>query len=559
MADVLFHVTEEIINKLGSLTTQEVALWWGLKDQLRKLNDTVTRIKAVIQDAEVKAQNKQNQQIEDWLKKLREVVYDAEDLLEDFSTRVLRKQLMSGNGVSREVRVFFSRSNQCVYGLRMGHRVELLRKRLNDIEVDSKIFNFEVHESERYSLTVVKEQTTSSEPEVIVGREGDKAVIKSFLLDSNYKDNVSVISIIGMGGLGKTTLAQHVFNDKQVESHFAVKHWFCVLGGLDARKILKGLVGRDDDQLESLKNELEKKFEKKKYLLVLDDVWDDGEDGLDGEKWDRLKELFPRDAVGSKIVVTTRSHVIAKFTSTVAPHVLEGLSIDKSWELFRWKAFPQGQDSDLVDEKIRKEIVERCCGVPLVIKAIARLMYLKDRAQWLSFIVNELPDSIRDDNIIQTLKLSYNALPSYMKHCFANCSLFPKGHSIDVKSLIWFWIAQGFVTSSNSGGRCLEIAGLQCFENLLWRSFFHEVKRDDLGNIKSCKMHDFMHDLATHVAGFENTKVELRGNKINNLTRHILFDMELDLSQQIPIPLPCAERLRTLVLLQDGELSLIHI
>ncbi|KAJ6745327.1 DISEASE RESISTANCE PROTEIN RP [Salix koriyanagi] len=252
---------------------------------------------------------------------------------------------MSGNGVSREVRVFFSRSNQFVYGLQMGHRVEALRERLNDIEADSKRFNFEVHESERYSLTAVKDQTTSSEPEVIVGREGDKAVIKSFLLDSNYKDNVSVISIIGMGGLGKTTLAQHVFNDKQVESHFAVKHWLCVLGGLDARKILKGLVGRDDDQLESLKNELEKKFENKKYLLVLDDVWD-GEDGSDGAKWDSLKELFPRDAVGSKIVVTTRSHVIAKFTSTVAPHVLEGLSIDKSWELFRRKAFPQGQDSD---------------------------------------------------------------------------------------------------------------------------------------------------------------------------------------------------------------------
>uniref|UniRef100_A0A6N2N8H6 NB-ARC domain-containing protein n=1 Tax=Salix viminalis TaxID=40686 RepID=A0A6N2N8H6_SALVM len=545
---VLFHITEEIINKLGSLSAQEVALWWGLKDQLRKLNDTVTRIKAVIQDAEVKAQNKQNHQIEDWLKKLREAVYDAEDLLEDFSTQVLRKQLMPGNGVSREVRVFFSRSNQFVYGLRMGHGVEALRERLNDIEVDSKRFNFEVHESERYSLTTVREQTTSSEPEVIVGRDGDKAVIRSFLLDSNYKENVSVISIIGMGGLGKTTLAQYAFNDDQVKSHFAVKHWVCVSGGLDARKILKGVVGKDDDQLESLKNELEKKFEKKKYLLVLDDVWD-GEDGSDGAKWDCLKELFPRDAVGSKIVVTTRSHVIAKFTSTVAPHVLEGLSIDKSWELFRRKAFPQGQDSDRVDEKIRKEIVERCRGVPLVIKAIARLMSLKDRAQWLSFIVNELPDSIRDDNIIQTLKLSYNALPSYMKHCFANCSLFPKGHEIDVKSLIRLWIAQGLISSSNSGGRCLEIAGLRCFENLLWRSFFHEVQRDGLGNIKSCKMHDFMHDLATKAAGSQSIKVERGGNRICDWTRHVSFDKELDLS------LPCAERLRTLVLLQGGEMD----
>jgi hypothetical protein len=128
--DVLMQLE---IKTLGSLAAQEVALWWGLKDQLWKLNGTVTRIKAVIQDAEEQAQKqKQNHQIEDWLKKLREAVYDAEDLLDDFSTQVLRKQLMPGKRVSWEVRVFFSRSNQFVYGLRMGHRVKALRRRLDE-------------------------------------------------------------------------------------------------------------------------------------------------------------------------------------------------------------------------------------------------------------------------------------------------------------------------------------------------------------------------------------------------------------------------------------------
>uniref|UniRef100_A0A3N7GNW0 NBS type disease resistance protein n=2 Tax=Populus trichocarpa TaxID=3694 RepID=A0A3N7GNW0_POPTR len=541
---VLFNIAEEIIKTLGSLTAREVALWWGLKDQLRKLNDTVTSIKAVIQDAEEQAQ-KQNHQIEDWLMKLREAVYDAEDLLDDFSTQALRKTLMPGKRVSREVRLFFSRSNQFVYGLRMGHRVKALRERLDDIETDSERFKFVPRQEEGASMTPVREQTTSSEPEVIVGRESDKKAVKTFMMNSNYEHNVSVISVVGMGGLGKTTLAQHVYNDEQVKAHFGVRLWVSVSGSLDVRKIIKGAVGRDsDDQLESLKKELEGKIEKKKYLLVLDDVWD-GHD--DGEKWDSLKELLPRDAVGSKIVVTTRSHVIAKFTSTIAPHVLKGLSVDESWELFRRKAFPQGQESGHVDEIIRKEIVGRCGGVPLVVKAIARLMSLKERAQWLSFILDELPNSIRDDNIIQTLKLSYDALPSFMKHCFAYCSLFPKGYKIDVKYLIQLWIAQGFVSTSNSGRRCIEIVGLKCFESLLWRSFFHEVEKDRFGNIKSCKMHDFMHDLATHVAGFQSIKVERLGNRISELTRHVSFDTELDLS------LPSAQRLRTLVLLQGGK------
>nr|TKS05895.1 hypothetical protein D5086_0000128550 [Populus alba] len=222
---VLFNIAEEIIKTLGSLTAQEVALWWGLKDQLRKLNDTVTRIKAVIQDAEEQAQ-KQNHQIEViWLMKLREAVYDAEDLLDDFSTQVVRKQLMPGKRVSREVRLFFSRSNQFVYGLRMGHRVKALRERLDNIETDSKIFHFEVRDEERASSTTAREQTTSSEPEKIVGRESDKEAVKNFLMNSNKDENVSVISVVGMGGLGKTTLAQHVFNDERVKANFGVRLW----------------------------------------------------------------------------------------------------------------------------------------------------------------------------------------------------------------------------------------------------------------------------------------------------------------------------------------------
>ena len=105
-------------------------------------------------------------------------------------------------------------------------------------------------------------------------------------------------------------------------------------------------------------------------------MWD-GEDGLDGEKGDRFKEFLSRDAVGSEIVVTTRSHLIANFTSTTEPHVLEDLSVDESWDLFRRKAFRQGQESGHVDETIREGIVKKCGGVPLVIKAIARLMSFK--------------------------------------------------------------------------------------------------------------------------------------------------------------------------------------
>ncbi|XP_061963352.1 putative disease resistance protein RGA3 [Populus nigra] len=538
---VLFSNAEEIIKKLGTLAAEDVALWWGLKDQLRKLTDTVTKIKAMVPDAEPR---KQNHEIEEWLKKLQEAVFDVEDVLDNFSTQVLRKQLMSGNGVSREVCAFFSRSNKFVYGLRMGHKVKALRERLHGFETESRGFNFDVRDEERASLTTVREQTTSPEPEVLVGRESDIAAVKRFLLDSNDRSYYfPAISIVGTAGLGKTTLAQHVFNDEQVDKHFDVKRWVSVSGGLDVRKILKGVVESDSDQLEILKNEIENKFGGKLFLVVLDDVWD-GEDGLNDKKWDRLMGLLRFN----KIMVTTRSHVIAKLTSTIAPHVLEGLSVDESWDLFRRMAFCQGQESEHVDEKIKEEIVGRCYGVPLVIKAIARLLSLKDRAQWLSFILNELPYRISDDNIMQTLELSYGALPSYMKHCFAYCSLFSKNHEVDVRSLIQLWIAQGFISSSNSGDRCLETAGLRCFEDLFRRSFFREVKRDDLGNIISCKMNSGMYDVAAKVGAFESTKVDGGRNRISDSTRHVSLDEDLNFPPYIQIPLPSAKRLRTLIL-----------
>ncbi|KAJ6995324.1 disease resistance protein RGA4 [Populus alba x Populus x berolinensis] len=455
---------------------------------------------------------------------------------------------MSRNKISREVRTFFSGSNQLVYGCQMGHKVKELRKRLDEIVSESEKFQFEVRCEEKASLTMIREATTSSEPEIFFGREEEKKKAMSFLLNPNDEiESVSVISIVGMGGLGKTTFSQSVFNDEQVNHHFGLKLWVSVSGGFDVKKILKDV----SDELESLKKKLPEKIENRKYLLVLDDVWDN-KDGRDGEKWDSLRQSLPREeARGNKMIITTRSDAIAKLTSRLSL-ALKGLSEKESWSLFSNKAFGPGQESNYMDEKIKKEIVERCQGVPLVIKAIARLMSMKDRAQWLSFIKQELPHRVKDDNIIDTLKLSYNPLPSYMKHCFAYCSLFPKGHKIDVKSLIRLWIALGFVSSSNLG-ECLEISGLRCFEDLLWRSFFHEVKRDDLGNIESCKMHDFMHDLATHVAGFQSIKVERGGNSISELTRHVSFDTILDLSQQIPIPLPCAKSLRTLVLFQGGK------
>ena len=162
--------------------------------------------------------------------------------------------------------------------------------------------------------------------EKVIGREEDKRAIIELLLESNVEDNVSVIPIVGLGGLGKTTLAKYVFNDKDVEKYFELKMWVCIFDPFELEIIVKNILASANDntsqnlKLEQLQIRLREKIHNKKYLLVLDDVWNE-----DREKWLELKDLLMGDSKGSKIIITTRSRLVAEITKTVSPYFLKGL------------------------------------------------------------------------------------------------------------------------------------------------------------------------------------------------------------------------------------------
>ncbi|KAF2319592.1 hypothetical protein GH714_017387 [Hevea brasiliensis] len=548
---VLFDIAGEIIKKLGSRALQEIGVWWGVKDELQKLKGTVSRIRAVLLDAEKK--KALNKQVENWLGELQEIVYDADDLIDDFATEALQRQVMTGNRMTKEVSLFFSSSNRLVYGFKMGHKIKAIRKRLLEIHADTESLKLEVHNEERGYTTKVRDQIESSVPELVIGREGDKTAIIEFLLASNSEENVSVLSIVGIGGLGKTALVQFIFNDEQVSKHFEVKLWVCVSDPFDVKmivkKILESAKGTKSEELEldTLKTDLGKIINGQKYMLVLDDVWNENR-----ERWDSLKKLLVGGSGGSKILVTTRSRKVAEVASTVKPYVLKSLSPTESWSLFLRVALRGQEPKDSSVKKTGEEIVSKCVGVPLAIKTIASFLCLQNpETEWLVFLQEELSMIAQDENdILPTLKLSYDHLPSHLKHCFAYCALFPKDYDIDVKTLIHLWIAQGFIESLNSS-LCVEDIGLEYFKDLWWGSFFQEVERDSFGNIKSCKMHDLMHDLATSVAGKGICIINSKEKCVGESVRHVSFDFCLNSSQQIPAGLSNALKLRTFLLPQQ--------
>ncbi|XP_050259712.1 putative disease resistance protein RGA3 [Quercus robur] len=529
MADaILYGVAQKIIESLASSTLQQVGSIWVFKDDLEKMSNTVSTIQAVLQDAE--DQQVHSRQVRDWLTKLRDAVFDADDLLSEFSTHVLRQNVMGGGKMTKKVRVFFSSSNQLAFGFKMARKIKAMRERLNDIAKDRNNFQLVERPLGTAVVTRKRDQTHSFvREEDVIGREEDQKAIIGQLLDFDVGENVSFISIVGIGGLGKTTLVQYIYNDEKVKAYFELQMWVCVSDDFDvktiAEKILASANPKSPNNLEmdQLQIELRKSLNQKKYLLVLDDVWNE-----DKEIWGNLKTLLLDGSKGSKVVITTRNNLVADIAGTMQ-YFLKGLSNDQSWSLLKQMAFEKKQDTINPNfEAIGRDIVAKCCGVPLAIKAIGRVLYYKKtESEWSYIKDNELKNVIKlKDDIFPVLKLSYDHLPSHLKCCFAYCSLFPKDYLIEKLTLIRLWIAQGFIQSQEENLRLEDIAN-EYFEDLLWRSFF-QVVEEDKGMFMNFKMHDLIHDLAQLISSIECTMVNSNAKHVNEKVRHISFSFYND-------------------------------
>ncbi|KAK9690346.1 hypothetical protein RND81_09G121500 [Saponaria officinalis] len=486
---------------------------FGYESQLHDLKRTVFTIKSVLLDAESKHQQLTHGG-RDYIERLKDAVYDVHE----FNTTVQKAKGMKGGKVSKKVRRFFSCSNHFLVAYNMSNEIKNLRNKLDKIARDRRQFGF----SDVY-LPIKKRQETMSfaSDHTIIGREIDQeAIVGRLLGDSKASNDVDYVTIVGIGGLGKTALAQLVYNDPRIEEAFELRLWVCVSDDFVLDKIFQQMLRKDESKIEELQRQVRKLIRGKRYLLVLDDVWSESRD-----EWDSLKSFLNLGEARSRIVVTSCSKKVAKVVGDDLMYELKGLSDENSWNLFKRLAFEQGKEPVNNNDHffdIGKEIMKKCVNVPLSIRVVGSLLFEQDDSKWLSLKSANLMEVGQDEGgIMPILKYSYYHLTPALKSCFSYCALFPKDLPLRKELLIRLWLAQGCLDTPQDC-RSYEDIGEEYFSILVQRCFLQDIK-DIFGDIMYCKMHDLIHDLAQEVAGKEIIMLDSLKGHFDKRIRHLLI------------------------------------
>ncbi|CAO2838975.1 unnamed protein product [Amaranthus hypochondriacus] len=528
MADFGISIVEKLIGVIGSKLIKEICSGWGYQSELKQLEKTIITIKAVLVDAEAKRDDLSMAQ-RVYVSDLKDAVYDADDLFDELFTLVKLNEI-DGNRRGKlfeKVRAFFSsKKNKLTQAKLMSRRVKKIRKQLDTAADNYNKFGLSIN----YTPIVRRRDETCSYVDVkyIIGRDSDKKAILDVLLDPSASNDFCILSIVGVGGLGKTALAQLVYQHiKNIQNGF-LSLWVCVSdqdgGQFDVKTILCMIlklvnVKLDSDPLmEEVTNKFHERFRGIKYFLVFDDLWNE-----DYAKWKELEKFLRMGREGSKIVVTTRSEKTASSIESKHVHKLKGLSEEDSWSLFEMTAFGEGEKGEEL-VKIGKNIVKKCCNNPLAIKVIGSLLHGQDRSKWESIEESGLGE-IKEgsDQIMHTLKLSYYNLTPSLKSCFSYCAIFPKDHQMDKQMLIDLWLAQEYIVPLN-GAQSLDDAAEEYFLILLRRCFFQDVRKFKWINVTYVKMHDLIHDIAQEVSKEEICVVNSKTKNVGEKIRHLMID-----------------------------------
>lgn len=494
-------LTLDLIMSPGTHLTPQV------NDQLTSLGEMLVYLKGFLEDFEGKHGNYENVKILET--KIQAAAQQAEDIVEAYSYSVRSWVKLKKKGQKKDYKIFQQDLMQVL------EEIKSIKKQALTISEDGCDPNT-LH-SGRYFLGSSSWHSPNFES-TVVGLDKDLEKFQEQLI--GLPCNLNILTIVGMGGIGKSTLAKRVYDDPLIVYHFYVRAWITVSQGYQLRAVLLDLLhcvtqlsddicAKYDDSQEyrttlkdginqlsdhRLAEQLYRSLKGKKYLIVLDDIWCD-------TAWEDVKRSFPDDKNGSRIILTSRlTEVAISVNPDWPPHHMRFLSSDEGWELLKLKVFAK-QSCPPELENIGKQIAENCHGLPLAIVVVAGHLSKMSKTEdvWLSNVGSLV--ATNQKHFLNIFAMSYNHLPHHLKACFLYIGAFSKNVEIPVWKLIALWIAEGFLKREPT--KIIEKVAEECLEDLIDRNLILAGKKTN-DKVTTCRIHDMLHDFCLKEAQKEN-------------------------------------------------------
>ncbi|XP_027107295.1 putative disease resistance RPP13-like protein 3 isoform X2 [Coffea arabica] len=510
-----------ILQNLKESVQYNTELIGGVKDNVKELCEDLETLRAFIREYTDKYSD--NEILEKLASEIRGVVYRAEDAIETYISCASVQKLRRAISKATHFVDYISDLRA------VGKEIEKVSKDVQEIYQNRAALGFAAMQIEEISNRRQKKKKTPvvEEDNVVGFDDAAKEVIELLTGESDdQSDQLEVISIIGMLGLGKTTLAKKVLNDPKIEYEFYTRAFVNVSQEYERKEMFLKILGQFTqitDQMnkmsdEQLCKELHDQLKTRKYLIVMDDVWTN-------EAWDQLKGAFPNNNKRSRVLITSRHKPVAVHANqSIDPYFLRFLYPEESRELLRRKVFGNNCcPSELEAYELR--ILQKCDGLPLAIVVVAGILVNhRDRTDWWKKVAEDVNDYVarKQEQSYDVIKLSYNHMPYYLKPCFLYLGVFREDFEIPVWKLVRLWIAEGFIP--RDGCMSLEDIAEDYLEELVDRNLVMVGHRRLTGQIKTCRIHDTLRDFCKKEATKENLFQEIK----RKLTRLTLLNTLLD-------------------------------
>ncbi|KAJ4780123.1 Disease resistance protein (CC-NBS-LRR class) family [Rhynchospora pubera] len=502
-----------VLGKLGEMIVKEAQSLGEVGDKVKWMETELTRIKCYLIDADSK-RRKGDARAENWLNELRDVAYRIEDATDTFYVEIednrhkVESSSQKDHSFLGKLKRLGHKTTKLPALHRLGAELDAIRKVLEGISKSKVDYDIDPLQERDEGETILMPLRRAAYEDVddeteVVGFNTHKNKVYQLIIDPDTQRR-AVVTIVGSGGIGKTTLAHMVYKSVQANFDFhmmlSVSQQFSPADLL--RKMLTKLRGSEPTtrDIGELFSELKGLLNSMRYLIILDDVWVT-------DLWNQLKHVLPDVKNGSRVLMTSRFIEVAQSADPVMkPYELEFLNEENSRNLLLKKALPyQNSGEKCPDDllELADELSKKCKGLPLALIILGGILSKKDPTytEWRK-VLRTLDWHYDGKDCIDILAMSYEDLPYYLKSFFLYLALFPEDYEISARRLIMMWVAEGLMLQQER--KTKEEIAEDYLEQLVQRSMVQVSSRHVDGSIKNCRLHDLLRDFAMHQAAKEN-------------------------------------------------------